>query len=185
MPNVFEAVMNLLKAQADDEPKPPLHLGEVMAFWTYQALLEEAATYEMIALNMTDDHDLHGAVSDAIQMCRQQGDRLRVFLQEEGVPLPPVSEAKPKSDPLAVPMGVKLLDSEIANGVALKVVSAITLCASGVTQAIRDDVGAMWLRFQAEQLIYGVTLKKLMKKRGWLKIPPYYLPPGAPLHKES
>lgn len=182
MPNVIEALISLLKPQVDEESKVPLHVGEVMALWTYQALLDEAAVYEEVALNTTEDHDLRGSVKDAIEMCIGQSNRLRDFLRSEGVPLPPVTEPKPASDPTMVPLGAKLTDNEIANGISVKVVSAITLCASGAAQSVRNDVGALWLRFQSEQMLFGVTLKQLMKKRGWLKIPPYYRPPGAPQH---
>jgi hypothetical protein len=43
-----------------------------------------------------------------------------------------------------------------------------------------NDVGIMFAGFQAEMLKYGASLKTLMRKRGWIKIPPYYVPNGLP-----
>ncbi|MFC4767927.1 DUF3231 family protein [Effusibacillus consociatus] len=91
-----------------------------------------------------------------------------------------MTESKPKSEPNAVPTGVKLTDEELANGVALKITSAITMCGTGLIQAVRNDVGMMWFEFQTEHVIYGANLKALMRKRGWIKVPPYYYPPGLP-----
>lgn len=38
-------------------------------------------------------------------------------------------------------------------------------------------VGVMWFAFQSEQVSFGATLKNLMRKRGWIKVPPLYYPP--------
>lgn len=180
MPNVFDALKNVIQSYIDDEPKPPLHVGEVMNSWTYLAALEEALIYEQAGMNTTVDHELKGALDKGIEMCFSQIKELRTFLQQEGVPLPPASEPKPKSESDVIPFGVKLTDGELANGISAKVALSITACGTGVAQSIRNDMGSIWIRFQSEQLTFGVSLKSLMKKRGWLKIPPPYYPPGWP-----
>jgi len=178
MPNVFDAVTSIAKSIFDDEPKPPLHIGEAMACWTYYAMLMEAVAYEQVALNTTTDDELLGIVNDAVKMCNNQEIRLKEFMHREGITLPPVSEDKPDSDPNAVPPGVKLTDNEIANGLALKSTASIIHCATSASSSVRVDVGIMWTEFLAEQLTYGVTLKTKMRKRGWLKQPPSFTPPG-------
>jgi hypothetical protein len=35
-------------------------------------------------------------------------------------------------------------------------------------------------RFQSEKSVLGMELKTKMRERGWLKVPPSYIPPGAP-----
>lgn len=80
-------------------------------------------------------------------------------------------------------MGVKLTDDEIANGISLKLASVNVLCATTVSQSIRTDVGLMFLEFQTHILLFAADFKTLMEKRGWLKSPPAYLPPGAPTQK--
>ncbi|RNB91623.1 hypothetical protein EDM56_02355 [Brevibacillus fluminis] len=52
--------------------------------------------------------------------------------------------------------------------------------ATSAAQAVRNDVGLMWTEFQAEQVTFGATLKNVMRKRGWLTIPPAFTPPGVP-----
>ncbi|MCX7711447.1 MAG: DUF3231 family protein [Clostridia bacterium] len=180
MPNIFEAVSNVVKTFVEGEPKTPLHVGEVMHCWTYITALQESIAYEEVGINTTTDNELKKVLLEAKKMCESQAERLRRFMQEEGVPLPEGSSAKPKSDPDAVPLGVRLSDEELVNGVSLKVASAIVACATGQSQSIRNDTGLIWLEFQAEQLTFGTNLKNLMRKRGWIKMPPPYCPPGVP-----
>ncbi|WP_261176540.1 DUF3231 family protein [Anaerobacillus sp. CMMVII] len=99
---------------------------------------------------------------------------------KEGVPLPPVPDKKPLSEPDEIPLGAKLTDNEIANGVSLKIAMAAVECAMANSQSIRTDVGLMWLEFYTEMLTFGATTKTLLRKRGWIKVPPYYYPPGLP-----
>ena len=35
MENIIEAAINTIKSMFDDEPKDPLHVGEVMSCWIY------------------------------------------------------------------------------------------------------------------------------------------------------
>jgi len=100
------------------------------------------------------------------------------LMLQEGIALPPISEPKPISDPKAVPPGVRLSDEEIANGLALKLIAMATQSTAAATTCVRTDVGIMWVKFLNESLAYGMTLKTKMRKRGWAKIPPSYLPPG-------
>lgn len=181
MPDVIEAVKNLIGSFTDDEPKPPLHIGEAMNCWLYIAGIAEALTYEQAAVNTTTDTELRDAVQEAVKLCDSQVRRLRDFMEREGIPLPPLSEPKPKSDSAAIPLGVKLTDDEIANGVSIKAAAAVVTCATGVSQSLRNDVGLMWIEFQQEHIIFAMNLKTLMRKRGWLKVPPLYCPPGTPL----
>lgn len=178
--NVLEALSELLGSLIDEEPKPPLHVGEVMACWTYLTILEEAVMLEQTGLNSSTDPELKQFLEKTMAAASSQARRLKDFLQQEGVPLPPLSEPKPLSDPNAVPLGVKLTDNEIANGVSVKLAVSITSCATAASQSVRNDVGLMFIEFQNEVMVYGTMIKTLMRKRGWLKTPPYYYPPGAP-----
>lgn len=182
MPNPFEAVWNVLKTAIDnvDEPKSPMHVIEVGDCWKYVTMIEEFIRYEEIALNTTTDDEVKESINDGIQMCESQVKKLSQFLKNKGVPLPDVTSTKPNSNPKEVPLGVKLTDDEIANGIAFKLVVCMQTCAKGQADAIRNDVGMMWLKFYSEWVTYGTTFKTLMRKRGWLKVPPYYYPPGSP-----
>ncbi|MCR2821557.1 DUF3231 family protein [Lederbergia panacisoli] len=180
MAHRIEALIEVFQSLFDDEPKPSLHVGEVMACWTYLAVLEEAVALEQLGINTTEDPELKKVLQKSMDGANSQAIRLKDFLQKEGVPFPPAPESKPLSDPNAIPLGAKMTDSEIANSVSVKLASSVAMCATGAVQSIRNDVGLMLLEFQTEAMRYSVILKSLMKKRNWLKIPPYYFPPGKP-----
>lgn len=176
----FEALWKILNSLFDEEPKPPLHVGEVMACWTYLTILEESVVLEQLAINSTNDTELISIVNKTIGGASSQVRRLKDFMQREGIVLPSASEPKPVSNPNAVPLGAKMTENEIANFVSVKIASAVTLCGSAIAQTIRNDVALMFFEFQVEAMQYGTILKSIMRKRGWLKVPPYYLPPGLP-----
>lgn len=180
MKHLFEALADYFKSLMDEEPKPPLHVGEVMNCWTYYAALGEAITIEQICLNSSADPELKRYLEKTMEGASSQIRRLLDFMQHEGVPTPPVSEAKPISDPNSIPLGAKLTDSEIANLVSVKIAATILACSAAAAGSVRNDVGKMFLEFEEEAVIYGMLIKSLMKKRGWIKIPPYFAPPGLP-----
>ncbi|QOR64823.1 DUF3231 family protein [Cytobacillus suaedae] len=182
MPNPFESFWNTLKLSIDNvnESKHPLHTGEVTICWTYYTALKEFIRYEEIGLNTTDDDEVKEMLKDAKKLCESQTKRLEEFMLMEGIPLPELPSKKPKSDLNEVPLGVKFTDDELTNGVSIKVATAIIECATGQAQAIRTDLGLMWVEFHTELLTFGTTLKSLMRKRGWIRVPPYYYPPGMP-----
>jgi len=181
--SITETLGNIFRNVADNEPKPPLHVGEVMQCWTYLALLDESRSYLQVGLNTTEDPELRDALQKSLDQCSMQVQRFTTFMIQEGISLPPSSESKPKSDPQAIPLGVKLTDEELANGISVKTASAILMCASGITQGIRTDLGLIWVETQMEKITFAYNMRTLMRKRGWLKIPPAFLPPGTSFHR--
>lgn len=182
MTNPLEAIWNTLKMSLDhiDEQEAPLHVIEVGDCWKYITILQEFIRYEEISLNTTTDDEVREMLVDIMKLCESQAERLSVFMKQEGIPLPNVTPAKPKSRPNDIPLGVKLSDDEIVNGVSFKLVICMQQCAKGQADAIRFDVGKVWLEFFLEWVTFGATIKTLSRKRGWIKVPPYYYPPGSP-----
>ncbi len=180
MVNILEAVTNMLQSFVDNEPKAPLHIGEAMNCWMYLGMLEEEISIVQIMQNTTVDDELMEILDESEKLAKMQANKLKTFLQQEGVPLPPASEEKPKSDPHSIPLGAKLTDHEIANSIAVKAVSNIMMCAKGASESVRNDVGLMFIQFLSEKMIFGANLKAKMRLRGWIKVPPYYYPPGLP-----
>lgn len=180
MPEIFEAVSNVMKTLIDDKPKPPLNTLEVSNCWLYLAFLENAIGPSQIALNTTTDEELSSALHEELNLIEMQLKELKEFMINEGVPLPTASVEKPKCEPNEIPPGAKQTDQEIANELSLKIASATVSCAENAASAIRNDVAVMFTKFLGQKLTYGASLKKLMRKRGWILIPPYYTPPGLP-----
>ncbi|WP_158299406.1 DUF3231 family protein [Paenibacillus antri] len=178
MTNLLESVTGIFQTLSDPDPKPLMHVGEVMDAWKYLAFVQEIVVLEQIGRNMTTEKDLLEILDEAIKMCTSQSDELKKFMEAEGIPLPSLPEDKPRSDPNAVPMGAKLTDVEIANMLSTKLLVTVMECSRNMTECIRNDIGAMWAKFHFEQAKLGAHAKNLMRKNGWLKIPPPYHPPG-------
>jgi spore coat protein CotF len=181
VPDVLEAIKNVVQSFIDDEPKSPLHVGEVMSCWAFLAAVAEIRVQTEAGINSTTDPELRTALHDAVEMFKSQKERLSAFMLVEGVHLPPVSESKPISNPNEVPLGVKLTDNQLANSIKIKLALVIVNCGNAAAQTLRNDVGLIWAEFLQEHLTFAATLKSLMRKRGWLKVPPLYYPPGAPI----
>jgi hypothetical protein len=164
----------------DNEPKNPLHVGEVMSCWLYLGIMDEASIYIQIALNTTTDDEVTSILKESLKQCDTQGQRFKDFMKKEGVHFPPTSEQRPNSDSFAVPLGTKLTDNEIMNGLSIKTVASIVHCATAAAQSIRNDVSSLFTHSMLEKMKFGTNLKDLMRKRGWIKVPPYYYPPGLP-----
>ncbi|MFT8321105.1 MAG: DUF3231 family protein [Bacillus sp. (in: firmicutes)] len=180
MPHKMEALFDYIRTRFDTEPKPRLHIGEAMGAWLYYTTIAEEIPVLETALNTTTDNVLIDMIKKANELAVHQRKELEHFMLQEGIPVSDTSSHKPKSDPNAIPLGVKSTDSEIANFISAKIASNIVMCSTNISQSIRNDVGLMWVRFHTEKTIYGMDVKTKMREHGWIKIPPYFTPPGAP-----
>ncbi|GAE29961.1 DUF3231 family protein [Alkalihalobacillus hemicellulosilyticus] len=179
MLNVLETFLDSMKSTAVQDEDQPLHVGEVMACWIYLAGLELAKVAVQAGINTTTDNELKAILEEDLKLGTSQRKRLHDFMIKEGITLPPAPEDMPISDPNSIPLGVKLTDNVIANELSLKIVSLIMRAAGAASESIRTDVGLLFIQFQAEKLAFANRLKHLMRKRGWIKVPPFYVPPGS------
>jgi hypothetical protein len=179
MVNIMETIMDAMKSLTVQDEDQPLHVGEVMSCWIYLAGLELAKVSVQAGINTTSDDELKAILEEDMKLGTSQRERLHDFMIKEGITLPPAPEDMPKSDPNSIPLGVKLTDDVIANELSLKIVSLIMRAAGAASESIRTDVGLMFIQFQAEKFAFASRLKHLMRKRGWIKVPPFYVPHGS------
>lgn len=182
MVNILETVMDALKSMVVQDEEQPLHVGEVMSCWIYLAGLELAKVSVQAGINTTTDNELKTILEEDMKLGNSQRERLYDFMIKEGITLPPAPEELPKSEPNGIPNGVKLTDDVIANELSLKIISLIMRAAGAASESIRTDVGVLFIQFQTEKLAFATRLKHLMRKRGWIKVPPFYVPPGSQQH---
>lgn len=175
----IEATLNVFHSFTDDK-KTPLHVGEVMSLWMYLAFVEEIINYEQVALNTTSDNELEKIFQEAINIAKSHQKEIKEFLLKEGVPLPTEPQEKPPAESKLIPIGAKFTDSELANALSINFATVTVMCTQAASQSLRIDVGTIFLKYQLDKMMVGIKIKKLMEKRGWLKIPPYYYPPGKP-----
>lgn len=179
MLNILGAAADTIKSMITQDDNQPLHLGEAYNCWIYLAGLQLSKVSVQIALNTTKDAQLTSILNEDLQLNNDQQKKLHDFMISEGVTLPPGHEDLPKSDAGSIPLGVMMTDEVIANDLSIKIASLIMMAAGGSTQAIRNDVGAMFAQFLSVKLLLGSRLKLLMRERGWIKVPPFFAPPGA------
>jgi hypothetical protein len=179
MVSILESAITTIKSLTDEEKPQPLHVGEVMACWVYLAGLEIAKVTVQAGINTTNDEELKTMLKEDMELNHGQRERLYDFMLKEGITLPPAHENMPHAEPNSIPLGVKLTDDLLANELSLKIVTLIIRAAGANAESIRTDFGLMFLHFQAEKVIFGAKLKQLMIKRGWIKVPPLFIPPGS------
>lgn len=177
--SMFKNLAGVIESLTDNH-KNPLHVGEAMACWTYLAYVSEVNGYIQTGLNTTTDSELQDLLQDGNKVTKSHLKEISDFMKQEGVPLPSLPEDKPQSDPNAIPLGAKLTDSELINTVNYNFVIAADTCAASASQSLRTDVALMFLKFQTDKLSLGLKSKKIMQDKGWLKVPPFYQPPGSP-----
>ncbi|MEC0231222.1 DUF3231 family protein [Paenibacillus alba] len=172
--NILEVLSDAMKPFLDGE-KPPLNVGEVMNLWFYLTATEQTMCGEQVSYNIVQDPELKEKLQEVINdVHRPIFNELREFLQAEGVPLTEPAPDKPIGDFRNMPEGSRMSDEEIASLLSFNLVLGMNYACRGMTEAVRPDVAAMFVKFQMKKLTFAITLKDLLIRRGWLKAPPYY-----------
>lgn len=176
--------MNILQSlfQGMQQPDTPPHIGEAFNVWTYYVSAQECRVLAVMMLNHTNDTELKQTVEHFIaDVLAPQIKQLSDFLRNEGIDMPAGTGDKPKANEQQIPPGAKMTDMEIANMLIVKLNGLLLFCFMGLFSGLRDDISAMFYTFQGHVMAQSYTLKRLMQRRGWLIVPPfYYASHGAP-----
>ncbi|BFT68842.1 DUF3231 family protein [Paenibacillus sp. P36] len=174
--NIMEVFGDAIKPFLDGE-KPPLNVGEVMNLWFYFTATDQTMRGEQVSFNITEDPELKEKLQEVINdVHRPILDEITAFLKKEGIPMPEASPDKPVGDFRHIPVGSKLSDEEIASLLSFNLVLGINYGSRGLTEAVRPDVAALFAKFQMKKMIFSLTFKDLLMRKGWLKTPPYFRP---------
>ncbi|WP_248929582.1 DUF3231 family protein [Paenibacillus hamazuiensis] len=172
--NVLELFADSIKPFLDGE-KPPLNVGEVMNLWFYLTATDQTMRGEQVSFNIVQDLELKAKLREVIDTVHTPiFEDLTAFFKAEGVPLPEIMPGKPVGDFRNIPEGSKLSDEEVANLLSFNIVLGINYACRGMTEAVRPDVAAMFAKFQMKKAAYAIGLRDLLRKKGWLKVPPVY-----------
>ncbi|WP_426450708.1 DUF3231 family protein [Paenibacillus sp. S-38] len=174
--NLFDVFKDAIKPFLDGE-KPPLNVGEVMNLWFYSTATEQTMRGEQVSYNIVQNEelkellrvvidDVHGPILEEVNG----------FLRAEGIPLPSTTPDKPIGDFRSIPEGSYLSDEEVGNLLSFNIVLGMNYACRGMTEAVRPDVAAMFVKFQMKKMTYAVSLREFLMRQGWLKVPPYYKP---------
>ncbi|MFZ5823994.1 MAG: DUF3231 family protein [Bacillota bacterium] len=174
--------MNIIQGLVQSAQKPTTnpHVGEAFHIWTLSVEVGETRALLKVMLNHTNDADLKEWIEHFIDdLLEPMGKRIREFMQNEGINAPEVSAEVAKADERLIPPGAKVSDVLLAQMLVVKVVGLLEWTHRSTVHSLRPDIGPMCNGFYNHLLTQGYTLRTLMRKRGWLHIPPYY-DGGAP-----
>lgn len=172
--NPIEVVSDIFKPFLDREKKP-LNVLEVGNLWLYCAIAENSLRNEQSVFNIVQDKELKEKLKIAAEDVHNpiMQDIVELF-KSEGISLPNPTADKPFGDYRYIPEGAKLTDEEAANLMSFNLVIGLTYGMRGLSESIRADVGLIFSKAIIRKMAFSITLKDLMIKRGWIKIPPYF-----------
>jgi hypothetical protein len=164
-------------------PPLPLHAGEAFTLWAYYEAAAETRAICRVLLNHTDDQDLKEMIEHFIaDVLQPQVSKTKEVMLNRGIPLPESSPDKPKADPWQIPPGARFDDGQVANMIVIKIQGLLVFCHEGLSRSLQQDLAAMYYAFQTHVLAQGGSLASLMRKRGWLRVPP---PLSGPISAEG
>lgn len=173
--NYYEVIKDAFVPFLDNK-KRPLNVGEVMNLWFYLIGTHQTLRIDQIAFNTTQDQELKSKLEEMIKdVHKPMTIELTEFFKAEGLALPNTTPEKPFGEELKeIPEHVKLTDEEIANLMIFNLTIGLNAAVRGITESVRADVGMMFAKYQMMKMTFMITFKDLMKKKGWINIPPYY-----------
>lgn len=173
--------MDLLQVAYDafkpliDGEKRPLNVLEVANLWMFLAISNNTLRNEELAINTAQDKELKKILQDAREIHKTVAEEINTLLKKEGVPLPQDTPEKPNvTDIKNIPAGAKLNDEEIVNLISFNLLLGVNYSARGLTESIHPGVGYIFFKVIVKKTMLGISLKALMQKREWIKLPPPY-----------
>jgi Protein of unknown function (DUF3231). len=173
--NLLETTYDMFK-QFIVGDKKPLNYLEVANLWLNLTYAFNTIRLEELAYNTATDSELKQKLKDAKKIHEDAAEEISELLKKEGIALPHNTPEKPTADYTNIPDGAKLNDEEIANLMSYNLLEGINNATRGMTEAIRADVGLIFYKIINKKTALGLSLKQMMEKRGWLRVPPYYKP---------
>jgi hypothetical protein len=172
--NLFEIAIDAFKSRANTANQP-LTVNEAANLWTFLTATESFMNSEMTQYNFVQDEELKAKILDLSNNLHMAViTEIKDLLLKEGVQLPDQPTEKSQFE-VTVPTSTRMSDEEVGNMLAFNLVWAINFCARGMTEAVRSDVGTMFLKYMLQKTAFSVTLKTMMIGKGWIKIPPSYV----------
>ncbi|OXM15780.1 DUF3231 family protein [Paenibacillus herberti] len=161
--------MSILGGNPKDEP---LHYGEIFSIWTYSAGVKGMVSAYQAFHSHAGDKDLKNILSDLVDQAKKQIKEVDALLTENGIAPAP---ALPERPPVAledIPVGARFTDPEIAAAISLDMSAGLVGCSQIMGMSIREDVGALFLKYHTAKTSDGLKILEMNKEKGWLIPPP-------------
>jgi len=161
--------------QNTQPPDSPPHVGEAFHIWTYYVEVSESNAVLSFAVNHVTDPELKKLIEDLrSDVLEPQRRKCEEVMKNEGITLAPTSPEATNTTPAEIPPGARMPDGQVAQLTVVKVAGLLQYSNLGLLHSLRDDVGAMFYAFHHQVAAHGLMTKKLLGKKGWLRVPPQY-----------
>lgn len=162
--------MALLGGKVKEEP---LHYGEVFALWQHSIKAKAIISGFKGFRPHAEDKELKKLLDEFIAQLVNEMTEIDELLLENGVsPAPNSMPERPEVEHYDIPAGARCTDPLMTAIMGLSFTRGMSECCQAVTIAVREDVGAMFLKYLTQKALLGGKLMKLTKKKGWIVSPP-------------
>ncbi|WP_342565786.1 DUF3231 family protein [Paenibacillus sp. FSL R7-0345] len=167
----------ILNGNPKDEP---LHYGEIYSLWQFSASAKMALSAFQAFHYHAGDKELKEIIDDFIDQVQREIKACDKLLKLHGFVSPPLLPDRPSARLEDIPAGARFTDPEIAAALFSSSSTGLVVCSQAMGMSIREDLGAMYMKFHAQMNALGLSLLKLNKKKGWLVTPPLQLKSREP-----
>ena len=164
--------MGILSGNPKQEP---MHYGEVMAVWETSMAAKHGISRYQLYLNHAGDKDLKNMVQKMLEHAKQEAAECDKLLIDHGVAPAPGLPERPQEKWESIPVGARFADAEIGALLAVENNAGLVACSTAMGMCIREDIGALFAKYHAEKLAFGMQILQLNKEKGWLVPPPLHL----------
>ncbi|MGG1550220.1 DUF3231 family protein [Paenibacillus ferrarius] len=161
--------MGILSGNQKDEP---LHYGEIYALWQLSMAAKGCISVNRAYQYHAGDKDLKKLINDVIDQAELEASESDAILTSNGIVPPPSLPDRPETKLEDIPVGVKFSDQELASMIWADNSVSLVACSQNMVASTREDVGALFAKYNATKAALGLRLLKMNKEKGWLIPPP-------------
>lgn len=155
-----------------NQKQEPMHYGEIYSVWQYSATAKGLVSCFELFKNHAGDGDLKKLLQEGINQAKQEIAECDTLLTNNGTTPAPSLPARPNVTLDDIPDGARFTDVEIAVHFAADISAGLLACSGVLGLAIREDIGAMFLKYHTTKANLGEKLLRLSKDKGWVITPP-------------
>lgn len=171
--------MGILNGNPKDEP---MHYGEIFSVWQFSAKAKMTLSTLQAFHYHAGDQDLKKMIDDLMDQAQLEIKNCDKLLKANGITPFPLLPDRPSVKLEDIPVGARFSDPEIAATISAGASMSLNECSQIMGMAIREDIGALFLKTHAQMAVLGLALLKMNKQKGWLIPPPLQVKRQEPVH---
>lgn len=160
----------------------PMHYGEIYGVWQFSSMAKMGVSALQAFRNHAGDEELKELITEMIEQAKQEIKDCDALLTANNAAPAPDYPERPEARLEEIPVGARFADPEIAAMLAVKNAAGLTLCSQNIGMCIREDIGALFVKFHTQKVAIGTKILRLSKEKGWLIPPPLQVQRPEPVH---